>query len=361
MNSVEIARLAGVSQSTVSRVLNGSARVSEETRQRVLAVIAEQHYVPNVLARSLVTQRSNAIGLVVSNITNQFYPELIDAVCNIAMRHDFNVILCNTRQDPMRQREYLRLLIEQRVAGIVLTSTMMESPYVAELVQQHYPIVLVNRHLAAIESDAVLIDNEVGARKAVNHLIGLGHTRIAYVGGLKGTTTNRDRERGYRAALRDAGLPIHPAYELPGDYTVASAVSAARRFIDLNERPTAALCADDGMALGFIDGLYDASLSVPSDCAVIGFDDVGVASHRLIGLTTVRQPVVQMAEEAMTLLLARLGGSAPAEPRRVVLDADLVIRRSCGQNPFWPELSSLDGATLPVDAAVGVRAGAGGQ
>jgi LacI family transcriptional regulator len=361
MNSTEIARLAGVSQSTVSRVLNGNPRVSAKTRDRVLAVIAEQHYVPNVLARSLVTQRSHAIGLVVSNITNQFYPELIDAVCNIAMRHDFNVILCNTRQDPARQREYLRLLIEQRVAGILVTSTMMESPYVAELVQQRYPIVLVNRHLAEVESDAVLIDNEAGARKAVNHLIGLGHTRIAYVGGLKGTTTNRDRERGYRSALTEAKLPVQSDYELPGDYTIASAKSAAHRFVELGDRPTAALCADDGMALGFIDGLYDAELAVPSDCAVIGFDDVGVASHRLIGLTTIRQPVAVMAEEAMTLLLSRMGGNGPAEPRRVVLDADLVIRRSCGQNPRWPESSRFDGAEPPLDAAVGVRTTVGGR
>lgn len=337
MNSTEIARLAGVSQSTVSRVLNGSSRVSAETRERVLAVIAEQHYVPNVLARSLVTQRSNAIGLVVSNITNQFYPELIDAICNIAMGHDFNVILCNTRQDLDRQREYLRLLIEQRVAGIIVTSTMMESPYVADLVQQRYPIVLVNRYLAEIASDAVLIDNADGARKAIAHLISLGHTRIAYVGGLDGTTTNRDRECGYRAALDDAGLSLRSDYELAGDYTVASARAAAERFMALDDRPTAALCADDGTALGFIDGLYDAGLSVPSDCAVIGFDDVDVASHRLIGLTTIRQPVAKMADEAMALLLARMDGAGPVGPRRIVLEAELVIRRTCGQNPFWPE------------------------
>jgi len=330
LNSKEIARLAGVSQATVSRVLSGHQHVAEATRSRVMAVVDEHGYVPNVLARNLVMQRSDTIGLVVSNITNQFYPELIEAVCDLAARHNLNVILGNIGQSPERQRDYLRLLIEQRVAGVLLTSAMMKSPYVVELVRKRYPIVLVNRQLSGVRSDLVVIDNEDGARKAVRHLLALGHARIAYIGGLAGTSTNRDRERGYRAALREADLPVDPALIFPGDYTVATAKMAARKAMSLVDRPTAALCADDGIAFGFIDGLIDVGCAVPADCAVIGFDDVSAASHRLIGLTSVRQPTKHMAELAMTLLLDRINGTGPEKPRQIVLPAELIVRRTCG-------------------------------
>lgn len=355
LNSKEIARLAGVSQSTVSRVMSGHRYVADATRERVLAVVNEQDYVPNVLARNLVTQRTNTIGLIVSNITNQFYPELIEAVCAIAARHHLNVILGNVGQDPERQRDYLRLLIEQRVGGVILTSTMMKSPYVAELVRKRYPIVLVNRQLSGVQSDLVVIDNEDGARKAVRHLVSLGHSRIAYIGGLAGTSTNRERERGYRAALREAGLSVDPALIFPGDYTVSTARAAASKAMRLSNRPTAALCADDGIAFGFIDGLHEEGLATPADCAVIGFDDVSAASHRMIGLTSVRQPTPHMAELAMTLLLDRISGTGPEKPRRIVLPAELVVRRTCGADACWPGPGTTLSSTV-AGAGTGPRA-----
>lgn len=339
-NSVEIARLAGVSQATVSRVISGHPHVAEATRRRVLEIIEQTGYLPNVLARGLVTQRTGAIGLVVSNITNQFYPELIEAVCAIASAHGLSIILGNTQQDPERQRDYLRLLIERRVEGIILTSTMLEAPFVTELVKKRYPIVLVNRVIADNDGDTITIDNAAGARAAIAHFLALGHRRLAYLSGLNGTSTNRDRERGFLAALADADLAADPGALLPGDYTTLGAQLAAGRFARLSDRPTAVLCADDGSALGFMDGLTDEGISVPEDCAVIGFDDVREAAHRKIGLTSIRQPVARMAELAMDLLMERIGGANPATPRHIVLPAELIVRRTCGANPAWPAVST---------------------
>lgn len=332
VTSKKIAQLAGVSQPTVSRVINAHPRVREETRQRVLGVIDSLGYAPNITARSLVTRRSYTIGLVVSNIVNPFYPEFIDAVNLIAAENGLSVLLCNPPQGHAREQAELRALVEQQVGGIIITSVMRHSPHVVELLHRGYPIVLVNRYLADVKSDAVLIDNYAGAALAVNHLLRLGHRRIAYVRGIFDTTTNWDRERGYRDTLSRAGISVDEALVLPGDYAWAGAYQAGVRFLALNQRPTAALCADDLTAFGFMDALYDANLAVPQDCAVIGFDDVRTASYRTIALTTVRQPVRAMAAQAMRLLLERMGDDGLREPRQIVFPAELIVRRTCGAN-----------------------------
>lgn len=335
VSSTTIAKIAGVSQSTVSRVLNNNPNVSERTRQRVMEVIRELGYTPNTLARSLVTRKGTTIGLVVSNISNQFYPEFVDAIGELLGQYGMSMILCNTQQMPERQRDCIQVLLQQRVAGIVLMSTVMHAPYVEELINSGFPIVLVNRYLDDFKCDMVVIDNVAGAMAAVNHLLRLGHRRIAYIRGRTDTTTNRDRERGYLNALEKAGLPVDPELMLPGDYTWAAAYQAGVKFLAIQDRPTAALCADDETAFGFIDALYDAGLAVPRDCAVIGFDDVSAAAYRTIGLTTVRQPIRSMAEQAMRLLMERVVGSFRGEPRQVTFPAELVIRRTCGANPDW--------------------------
>jgi LacI family transcriptional regulator len=320
----------------VSRVLSGHPHVAEGTRARVLAIIEQTGYLPNMLARGLVTRRTRTIGLIVSNITNQFYPELIEAVSVIAADQGQSIVLGNTQQIPERQRDYLRLLIERRVDGIILTSTMLDAPYVDELIGRRYPIVLVNRVTAANGGDSVTIDNEAGARAAIAHLLALGHRRIAYLRGLPGTSTNRDRERGYTAALQSAGIPVDPELLLPGDYTPETARALAQGVASRTNRPTAVLCADDGSAFGFLDGLADAGLRVPEDCAVVGFDDVREAAYRAIGLTSIRQPVKLMAAHATERLFDRIAGGGTAEPRHVVLPAELIVRRSCGARATWP-------------------------
>lgn len=330
VSSRKIAELAGVSQATVSRVFAGNDRVAPEIRERVLAVAREAGYVPNLVARSLVTNRSASIGLVVSNITNPFYPELIEEICSIASKHGLGVILCNTQQDRQRQREALSLLQQHRVDGLIVTSVMVDSPYVKELIGNGMPIVLVNRYLPGTACDMVLIDNQEGAATAVRHLAGLGHRHIAYVQGVRDTTTNRDRQRGYTAALQALELDRSRSYIIPGDFTAASTARAVETLLKLNPRPTAVLCADDETALGVIDHLLIRGLRVPGDMAVIGFDDIRIAGNAAIALTTIRQPVATMAQLAMTMLLERIENNDVARPRRIVLPAELVVRRTCG-------------------------------
>lgn len=330
VNSREIAKLAGVSQSTVSRVLAGNPHVSPATRDRVLAVADRVGYVPNMMARGLVTNRSGALGLVVSNITNPYYPELIEAICGIATHHGLSVILCNTQQDPERQREALTLLRQHRVDGLIVTSVMMRAPEIAKLVTSNLPVVFVNRYLPGCPSDVVVIDNKAGAALAVEHLAAQGHRRIAYMAGVRTTTTNRDRQRGYQAALRSLGLEHQRSLTVAGDFTAAGAARAVERLLRLEPVPTAVICADDETALGVLDHLALRGLQVPDDMAVIGFDDIRLARHGAISLTTIRQPVALMADHAMTLLLDRISNPNIRPPRRVVLPAELVVRRSCG-------------------------------
>lgn len=357
LNSREIGRLAGVSQSTVSRVLSGHPHVAETTRQRVLDVIRAHHFVPNTLARSLVTRRSNSIGLVVSNITNHFYPQLIEAICTIAAEKSFSVILCNTQQDPELQEDSLRLLIEQRVAGILMTSVVSTAPFARELVRDRFPLVLINRHLPDVRSDAVVIDNRRGAFLAVMHFLGLGHRRIGFVGGLSSTTTSRDRESGYLDAHVHANIAPDPALKFDGDYSWSGARRAAQWYAAHPARPTAVLCADDTTALGFMDGLAVVGIHVPDDCAVIGFDDIREASYQSISLSTIRQPVAQMAELAMDLLGRRIDGDL-SPPQVTVLPAELIVRRSSEDRRFENGMMELDGVGTPgmhALALVGTR------
>jgi LacI family transcriptional regulator len=337
ISSKTIAALAGVSQSTVSRVLNGHPNVRDATRHRVLSVIESLNYVPNSLARSLVTGKTGVIGLVTSNIVNPFFPEFIAEITTIADQHDLSVILCNTYYDPLHQAQYVRKLIEHRVDGIIFTTIMTTDTAVADLSRKAFPLVFVNRYHPRVRADTVVIDNYDGAIKAVNHFLNLGHHRIAYVRGILDSTTNRDRERGYRDALRQAGIPLRRRDVLDGDFTLEGAYNAGTRFATMEDRATAVLCADDHTAFGFLNALSDHRLHVPGDVAVIGFDDVLQASFRAIGLTTVRQPVYEMARIAMDLLLDRIGGHAPKHSRLIVLPAELVIRRTCGANPAWPQ------------------------
>ena len=326
----DIARLAGVSQSTVSRVINDHPRIAPETRERVRKAMEELGYTPNAAARTLITGRSHLIGLVVSNISNPFYPPLVEAIVNAAEGAGFHVILGNAQEDATRQLEFLRLLAEHQVDGAILTSALGAiAPELSRFAQTGPPLVLVNRVLPDSRVDSVLIDNERGGYLATEHLIALGHTRIAYVGGNQDASTNHQRFAGFRQAMADADIPVPDDHVNHGDYTRLSGSIIAKRLLQLPEPPTALVCADDLIALGCMEGLHAAGLQVPDDMALVGFDDIPSASLHGIGLTTVRQPTVEMGERAVKLMLDRLEHPDRA-PVVDMLPAELIIRTSCG-------------------------------
>jgi DNA-binding LacI/PurR family transcriptional regulator len=330
-SSWDIAREANVSQSTVSRVLNNSPRISEATRQRVREAMARLGYSPNAAARTLTTGRSNLIGLVVSNITNPFYPEVIEAVVATAAKEDYNVVLCNAQENWELQSAHLELLIEHQVDGAILTSSLLDSELrLAKMALDRIPLVMVNRTVNGFSVDSVHLDNTEAGRIVARHLAKLGHRRLGFVGGRQETSTNTDRLAGFRQALTELGIELSPEHVVHGAFTYDSGYASACQLIALSDRPSALFCANDLIALGVMDAVYDAGLRVPQDVAIVGVDDVAAASLRPLALTTVRQPAAEMGSRAVKLLLERFRDGRQGEPLEIVLRPKLIVRRTCG-------------------------------
>lgn len=329
VNSKEIAVRAGVSQATVSRVLNNKPNVREETRQRILRVIEEMGYYPNAEARSLVTKKTTRIGLVVSDILNPFYPELIERIGSITREQGLSVLLCNTQRDPHNDEIYTRSLIEQRVAGVIFSSITPGSHAPAQLTQAGIPFVFVNRYLKDTAANIVITDNVRGAYKVTEHLLELGHSHIAFIRGLSNVTTSQDRESGYRQCLQDHGLQAGIVTE-QGNYTREGAYEAAIRLLQHPSPPTAIFCANDYMAFGALDAVSDHGLRVPEDVSVVGFDNIALSSLQVIGLTTVEQPIDKMARKAMEFLLGSIGRERVCDVQTAVYEPNLVVRKTSG-------------------------------
>lgn len=325
----DVARAAGVSQSTVSRALNGSGYVSPEARERVLAAAAALGFQPSHVARSLVRKSTHTLGLMLPDITNPYFPAIARGVEDAAARAGYTVILCNTDRDPAHEQDYIQVLRERQVDGLVLIAS---SPAVGEMVSRagSLPAVFVDRVPRGAAADAVVVDNRRGMEAAVRHLLQLGHRRIGFVAGRVGSSTAEDRLAGYLAALGSAGLTPDPAYIVTGDFTYGGGYNAARALLALPHRPTALAAANDLMAAGVLRAAAEVGLRVPGELAVVGYDDIPLAGMFNPPLTTVAQPTYRMGELATQMLLERLAGQAPPEPRRVVLAAQLVVRGSCG-------------------------------
>ena len=330
-SSWDIAREANVSQSTVSRVINNNPRISEATRQRVKKAMERLGYSPNAVARTLITGRSQLIGLVVSNITNPFYPEVIEAIVATAAEHDYNVILCNTQENLKLQTSYLELLIEHQVDGAILYVLHAGQRRLARAGGiERIPLVMVNRTVEGLRVDSVRMDNVAAGRLVARHLVELGHRDIAFVGGLAETSTNSERLAGFRNELDALGVGMRDEYVTHRGFTRTSGYELTEGLLALPQRPTALFCADDLIALGAMDAIVDAGLGIPEDIAVVGVDDVQAASLRQVALTTVRQPAGEMGRRAVQLLLERIHGAPDAEPIDIVLRSRLIVRRTTG-------------------------------
>ena len=332
ISSRDVAAAAGVSQSTVSRVINDRSNVRPETRARVERALVALDYVPNAAARSLITHRTRLLGLVVSNITNRFYPEIIDAITSKAMDAGYMVILGSAGERVASQAAYLRILAEHRAEGVILTSTLLGDVADLEAVARSgLSIVLANRPRDDVPLDSVALDNEGAGRLATSHLIEHGCRSIAYVGGRADAPTNRDRHAGFVAAMTTAGIPIDERLVSSGEFTREFGYEQTRRLLSSNH-PDAIVAGDDTVALGVLDAVADAGRRVPDEVAVVGFDDIAAASIRSVWLTTVSSSARDMGHIALSLLLDRTSGRYSGLPRRVVLPARLVIRGSCGRH-----------------------------
>jgi LacI family transcriptional regulator len=323
----DVARSAGVSIKTVSRVVNGEANVRESTAVRVKEAIDSLGYEPNELARNLKGQRSRTIALVIADISNPFYAECAKAVELVAREHGYTLILSGSEEDIETEQAYVRMLARRQVEGLLLVPADDGHGYLGEGFLASVPVVALDRPLDDVSADTVIVQNRLGAKRAVEHLIGHGHTRIAYVGAQEHLYTNRKRLQGYRESLGENGLKEMARLEAPD---IPSAAEAMRSLLELPDPPTAVFAMNNLATVGILKALEEAGLSVPDDVALVGFDDFELADVLHPRLTLVRQPAFDLGWRAAELLFERLLGKAAPQSRRVVLETRLVVRESCG-------------------------------
>jgi LacI family transcriptional regulator len=327
----QIATLAGTSRSSVSRVLNNHPNVSPEVRRQVLDVIAETGYQPDPIARSLSNRRSSIIGLVVplavhSLFDDPFFSRLIQGIsrgCN-ARDYTFSLFLFHSQED--EKEFYRRISLKHLLDGVVVTATRTGDALIPRLLEGGVPLVVQGRHEDP-RVNYVDADNLAGATAAVSHLLQLGYQRIATIAGPSDSTAAQDRAQGYLDALQTRGRPSDDALIVSGDFTQAGGHQAMQRL--LPHQPDAVFVASDTMALGALQAIRGAGLTVPDDVALVGFDDLPQATMVDPPLTTVRQPIQRMGILAAEMLIDGLENE-PEAPRRVVLPTELVIRGSCG-------------------------------
>ena len=330
VNIRDVARQAGVAPITVSRVINQPESVTPATRERVLRVIADLNYVPNTLAKSLRSRQSHTLALMLSDITNPFWTTVARGVEDAASKHGYHVILCNTDEDPVKEAASLTLLLQRRVDGIIIAPTTNEHQRLAALKRQQTACVLIDRRVDGFKADTVYGDSAEAARQLVDHLIGLGHRRIALINGPAAISSARDREAGYRAALKMRRVPVDESLILSGEFKQSSGHQLAQRLLARQPRPTAIFAANNFIAVGVLQVLHAAGLRLPDDMSLVCVDDVPYASVVDPFLTVAAQPAYDMGATAARLLIERLVAGRNLRPRTVVLPPELIIRRSSG-------------------------------
>jgi LacI family transcriptional regulator len=327
----DVARLSGVSAMTVSRVINGGERVSPQTRQRVEQAIAELGYVPSRVARGLIRQKTHTLALIVPDVANPFFTLIVRGAEDVARRADYRMILCDTRADLTIERDVIEEMIAHRVEGIAIAPVSDRSRgHLRRLSKYGVPFVLIDRTVPGVDSDVVVGDSAGGARRLLEHLIGLGHRRIGLIVESDEVSTARDRREGYEQALRAAGLPVDPTLIVRATVDPGGGFDGMRRLLELEQPPTAVFTVNNLVALGAIEAVRAQGLEVPDDIALVCFDDIEYASRLYPFLTVMAQPAETLGALGTQLLLDRVEGRARDDSRVVVLPAQFLVRRSCG-------------------------------
>jgi LacI family transcriptional regulator len=324
----DVAEYAGVSVATVSRALSGYPHVSAATRERVLKAVEALRYRPDQVARSLRRRRTNLIGLVVSTIENVFFTELARAAEQSAREHGYNLILCNTDENPQQEATYLNILDQQLAAGVILAPAPGNAAHLASFLESGLPIVLVNRRLDHLSCVSITSDDEEAAFQCVTHLITQGHRRIAAITGLAGVFTTQERLAGYRRALITAGLILDPELVINGWASLKGGYDAALHLMQQPNPPDALFAFNNLMTQGVIIALQELGVRWPDQAAVAGFGAFDNALLYRPPLTLVRQPTYEMGRKAVEVLLQQINGGAPESGQRpqIVLQNQLVIQ-----------------------------------
>ncbi|MDQ6710121.1 MAG: LacI family transcriptional regulator [Candidatus Dormibacteraeota bacterium] len=325
----DLAARAGVHASTISRVANSdpSLRISAATRSRIEALLRETEYQPNGVARGLKLRQTFVFAVIIPDVTNPFFAALFRGVEDGAAPHGYNVLLCNTDGSPERQRSHLQSLHARRVDGVVLASSFLKDPSVQWLRRQRIPYVLVNRFSEEAGDPFVGSDDVLGGRLATSHLIELGHRRIAHLAGMATVSTGVLRRRGYLAALAEAGLEADPTLIVESGYTEEGGANAAQQLLTRPNPPTAIFAVTDMTAIGAFGVARHLQRRIPDDLAVVGYNDIPLASRLVPGLTTVHVPIHDFGAAAARLLIEQIESGAPSR-RRLIFNPELVVRAS---------------------------------
>jgi len=330
----DIARVANVSATAVSMALNNRPGVSLKTRQEIINIAEKLNYRPNYIAKSLISRHSYTIGLILNSIADPFFPELAKGVEECANKLGYNLLLCNTNRDLHAEKRAIDMLRSKGVDGIILATVTRDDPNIEPLIQDRFPFVLINRFSMdpALENktDYVVLDNYRGGYVGMNHLCRLGHDRIAIITGEMNTSTATLRTKGALQALKDFGLGHDPGLVVEGGYQRDLAYRAARGLLAMEAPPTAYFAHDDYMAIGVREALLEKGLRIPEDVALMGFDDTEIASFTGIDLTTISQKKYEMGAKGAEILIEKVEGAMPGMVHQVILEAQLVIRKSCG-------------------------------
>lgn len=330
----DVARLAGVSLSTASRALAEHPDVSETAKAKVQAMAQELGYRPSMLARGLVGGNTSTLGLLVSHITNPFYPQLAGAIEEFAHSRGYTVFLCNTLDDPGRTEEYLGRLLGQGVDGLIHASIGADESLLEPFMERSTPVVLVNRRsVGRLEVDMVVADNDGGTRQAVRHLLDLGHQDIAFIGGPEFASVSRERLAAFRDELQAAGLALAESLFRRAQFTRQSGYQMGRSLLEGRPRPTAIFAVNDVVAMGVLDAALKLGLRVPLELSLVGFDDIEPAGLGPLRLTTVASPIQQMGQLACERLLHAIAAGVHHQPQYMVLQTHLVVRDTTARAP----------------------------
>jgi LacI family transcriptional regulator len=327
----DIARKAGVSKMTVSRVISGKGRIAAGTRVRVMRIIDELGYHPNLIARSLASRRSMILGVIIPwkerLLLDNYFAQVLSGVTDVALRRNYRILLCPVEIDRSDRKQYVGITRSRLLDGLVLVQTKTDDPNIDGLADSGFPFVLVNQRRYTKNCSFVDSQNIQGAQTAVRYLYDRGHRDIAFVAGSLDESNARDRFQGYRQTLKALGLPYREERVVYGDFSEETARRESARLLQGGGRPTAVFCSDDYMAIGVMRRIHESGLRVPEDVAVIGFDDIEMAAHLQPSLTTVRQQMVELGRTSADILLTLIEGGRKASVRRL-LPTELVKRNS---------------------------------
>ncbi|MBU3110593.1 LacI family DNA-binding transcriptional regulator [Clostridium lacusfryxellense] len=328
----DIAKEAKVSHATISRVLNNSGYVKDETRKRIQKIIKDLNYTPSAIARSLSRSKTNTIGVIIPDINNPFFGEIIKGITQIADQHNLNIILCDTDDDKDKELKAINVLKQQRIQGLLITTSIYKDPNNNEnliaLKNLGIPVILIDGHVECLEFSGVFIDHIKGAYEGTSILIKEGHTKIAIITGDMNSRPAKERLLGYEKALEDYNIKLQNEYIFYGDYKYETAYKITKQILKMNNRPTAIFVTSNTMILGCIKAFNEEKIDVPSDMAIIGFDKLDMLNIIGMNISFINGPSMELGRTSMEMLLGKLNNKVGPEIKRITIIPEITLKGS---------------------------------